>query len=92
MVWKGTAPLTLVPANRPNGIFHEQSDAEGGAWQRYWAQVDAFNPDKDITVADPHLPGLSATYGSSSPTPKSSSPIFGRNRTRGRSRRSSTRR
>lgn len=45
--WMQRPPLAGTVLDRSGGIFRVQT---GDAWTRYWAQVDAFNPDLDITV------------------------------------------
>lgn len=45
--WMQRPPLAGNIFDRSGGIFRVQT---GDAWTRYWAQVDAFNPDLEITV------------------------------------------
>jgi pimeloyl-ACP methyl ester carboxylesterase len=46
------APNPLWSTDRSAGIFRTQvgSDAQTTAWNKYWVQVDAFNPALKITV------------------------------------------
>lgn len=50
--WMNTPPLAV--ADPSTGIFRAQSDADDparkAAWDRYWAQIDGFNPAKPITA------------------------------------------
>lgn len=48
------APDPASPTDRSAGIFRTQVNptdpTQLAAWQKYWTQVDAFNPARDITV------------------------------------------
>ena len=51
--WMDTPPLKPVP-NRAEGIFRDQYllgvPSRNEAWEKYWAQVNGFNPALEITV------------------------------------------
>ncbi|MFJ4189194.1 alpha/beta hydrolase family protein [Kitasatospora sp. NPDC089509] len=48
--WADRPPLAAL--DKPRGLFRTQvlDAARAEAWARYWAQVDAFNPAKEIRV------------------------------------------